>query len=270
MIVFENVTKQFPNGARALDDVSFEARRGGFCVILGPSGAGKSTLLRSVNGLAVPTAGAVRFDGITVEPKTLRRVRRRVSMIYQQFNLAGRLGVLDNVLTGALASLPTMRALTGWHREEDRRTACRLLEQVGLGENQLYQRAETLSGGQQQRVAIARAFISKPEAVLADEPVASLDPKISRDILELLRNESRACGATVLCSLHQVELAAEFADRVIGMADGRIVFDGRPDELSQEALERIYHNGSAGPDGARPQEPERERDGYAPGEPVFD
>jgi phosphonate transport system ATP-binding protein len=161
-------------------------------------------------------------------------------MIHQQFLLTPRLSVLDNVLGGTLPMVNTWRVLArAWPRSLQRR-ACQLLEQVGLGEEHLYRRASQLSGGQQQRVAIARAFILKPDLVLADEPVASLDPAISRGIMDLLKRESRRERATVLCSLHQVEFAVEFADRVVGLRAGRTVFDGTPTQLTDEVLAEIY------------------------------
>jgi len=237
---FNEVSKRFQDGSVALERVSLEIPRGQFCVILGPSGAGKSTLLRLVNGLVLPTEGVVEFDGICVRPHTMGRIRPRIGMVHQQFHLVPRLSVLKNVLTGTLPILSTLRALLGLFPMQAQRRACRLLAEVGLGEEHLYRRASQLSGGEQQRVAIARAFMLEPQLVLADEPVASLDPQTSRTVLKLLRSASAQHGATVLCSLHQTDLALEFAERVIGIQQGRVIFDAKPDELDASMLESIY------------------------------
>lgn len=237
---FEGVTKKFADGTLALRSVSCKIERGEFCVILGSSGAGKSTLLRTVNGLVAPTAGRVRLDGNTIEAKTLARLRPRIGMIHQQFNLSPRLSVAKNVLAGALPALSTAAALLHLFPAEHRRRACALIARVGLGAEHLARRAQDLSGGQQQRVGIARAFMLEPLIVLADEPVASLDPKTSRDILGLLKQASKERRTTVLCSLHQLDLACEFADRIVGMRAGQIIFDGAPAALSEVVLRQIY------------------------------
>ena len=239
---FTDVRKVFAAGAVAVDRVSFDVPRGQFCVVLGSSGAGKSTLLRLVNGMVEPTEGTVEFDGLTVDRKSLPKIQPRIGMVHQQFNLVPRLSVLNNVLAGALPSISNLRALLGLFPEALRRRACWLLSEVGLDEEHLYRKAANLSGGQQQRVAIARAFILEPQLVLADEPVASLDPEISRVILRLLRDESRKHDSTVLCSLHQVELAVEFADRIVGMSQGRVVFDGLPADFDEAARLALYNN----------------------------
>ncbi|MGL1832285.1 phosphonate ABC transporter ATP-binding protein [Rhodocyclaceae bacterium SMB388] len=241
MIRFESLRKVWPDGTVAMDEISLEVPQGQFCVILGPSGAGKSTLLRAVNGLTRPTAGRVMIDDIELNPRTQRELRQRVAMIHQHFNLTNRMSVAGNVLAGLLPTVSTVRALSGWFRAEQRVKACQLLERVGLLPMHLTRRAGDLSGGQQQRVGIARAFMLDPEVVLADEPVASLDPKISADILTLIRDAARERGATVLCSLHQVDLAREFGDRIVGMRDGKVVFDGTPAEFSDERVEALYH-----------------------------
>lgn len=253
MIQFTSLCKTWPDGTRALADVSLTVPRGQFCVILGPSGAGKSTLLRAVNGLTRPCTGLVAIDGMVLSPATERTLRKRVAMIHQHFNLTGRMSVAANVLAGLLPVVPMLRALTGWFSPEHRAKACSLLERVGLAPLHLHRRAQELSGGQQQRVGIARAFMLDPEVVLADEPVASLDPKIARDILSLIRDAARERNATVLCSLHQVDLAREYADRIVGMRDGRIVFDGPPSELTDTRVAQLYH-GARWEDAARPGE----------------
>lgn len=237
---FCDIRKAFVTGTVAVDRVSFDVPRGQFCVVLGSSGAGKSTLLRIVNGMIRPDGGSVEFDGVEVTAKSLRQIQTRIGMVHQQFNLVPRLSVLKNVLAGALPMVSLARALAGLFPDALQRRACRLLAEVGLGEEHLYRRAMHLSGGQQQRVAIARAFIMEPRLVLADEPVASLDPQISRIILQLLRDESRQHGATVLCSLHQLELAKEFADRIVAMKQGRIVFDGLPEDFDESVRRAVY------------------------------
>ena len=240
MIEFHHLGKTWPDGTRALSDVSLQVPRGQFCVVLGPSGAGKSTLLRAVNGLMRPTEGRLLIDGTEFNAETERALRQRVAMIHQHFNLTLRMSVAANVLAGLLPVVSTGRALLGWFTPEHRHKACALLERVGLDPRHLQRRAGELSGGQQQRVGIARAFMLDPEVVLADEPVASLDPKISRDILTLVREAARERNTTVLCSLHQVDLAREFADRIVGMRDGRVVFDGSPAEFSDARVQQLY------------------------------
>lgn len=239
-VVFDRVAKRFPDGTRALTDVSFQARAGEFCVILGPSGSGKSTLLRTVNGLVTPDAGTILIDDMSVTPKTLPVLRRRVAMIYQQYALVGRASVAHNVIAGALATTSTWRVMFGLFPERDRRKACDLLAAVGLEPHHMVRRVGELSGGQQQRVGIARAFMGAPEVILADEPVASLDPRTSRDIMTLLHRQARERKATVLCSLHQMDLAMEFADRIVALRQGEIIFDGAPTALTGTVETHIY------------------------------
>jgi phosphonate transport system ATP-binding protein len=240
MLSFQSIEKQFDDGTRALHRVSLEIPRGQFCVVLGPSGAGKSTLLRMVNGLTLASAGTVAVDGVVVGPETLRTIRPRIGMIHQQFNLVERATVLANVLAGTLPAVPLWRALLNLYPSELRQKAARLLHEVGLDEAHLSRRVTELSGGQQQRVGIARAFMLDPTVVLADEPVASLDPKTSRDILDLLKHESQAHGTTVLCTLHQIDLAREFADRIIALRNGEVVFDGIPDDIDAATLHMVF------------------------------
>jgi len=240
LLSFRAVAKAFRGGVRALEGVSFDLRPGEFCVLLGRSGAGKSTLLRTVNGLTDLTSGEVIFDGEQVTPRRFHAVRRRVSMIHQQFSLVPRSSVAVNVLSGALAAQPWWRSAANWYPPDLRARAWSLIERVGLGEEQVFRRVQDLSGGQQQRVGIARAFMLEPDLILADEPVASLDPKVSRDVLGLLRAAARERGAAVLCSLHQLGLAQEFADRIVALHGGRVVFAGRPIELSPDVVGRIY------------------------------
>lgn len=241
MLIFDRVTKRFPDGTEAIRNISLSVPRGQFCVVLGPSGAGKSTLLRMLNGLAHPSEGAVRLDGEALTARSLPRLRRRVATVHQQFNLTPRMSVALNVLSGALPQVPHWRAGLAWFPAPLREKACRLLAEVGLTPEHLSRRVSELSGGQQQRVGIARAFMMDPAVLLADEPVASLDPRISRDILELLRRQSRSHGTTVLCSLHQPELAREFGDRIVAVRRGSLVFDGTPERFTDAVCENLYH-----------------------------
>lgn len=239
-LVFDGVGKRFSDGVQALDGVTFGVRRGAFCVLLGPSGSGKSTLLRAVNGLTTLSQGEVRIGGEAIDNRSLARLRRRVSMIHQHFGLVDRATVAENMIGGALAVIPTWRALTGLYPARHKRKACELLAAVGLDPEHLRRPARALSGGQRQRVGIARALMLDPEIIIADEPVASLDPKVSRDTLQLLRQAAQARGVTVLCSLHQVDLALEFADQIVALRQGRVVHIGASADLSPGAIARFY------------------------------
>lgn len=247
MLTLEAISLIFADGTAAVRDATLSLPPGQFCVLLGPSGAGKSSLLRMVNGLARPSRGHIVFDGANLSAGDMRGRGEQVATVHQGVDLVPRLSVLDNVLTGALGQLPFWRAALGCFGEALRRRACVLLDRVGLDAGQMYRRASTLSGGQQQRVGIARAFITSPRLVLADEPVASLDPRTSGEILTLLRDAAREQNATVLCSLHQVELARDFADRIIGMRAGQIVLDTTPAALTDDDLQMLYAD--AGDDG---------------------
>ncbi|HEY7242567.1 MAG TPA: phosphonate ABC transporter ATP-binding protein [Xanthobacteraceae bacterium] len=236
------VCKTYPRGDLvALTDVSFHVERGEFIVILGPSGAGKSTLLRCINRLVLPSTGRIYVNGNEMNDarRDLRRARREIGMVFQQFNLVPRLSVLMNVLSGRLSYRSTWRSLFYSFTREDRAIALECLEMVALG-HKAFQRADTLSGGEQQRVAIARALAQQPKIILADEPVASLDPKIARQVLQYLKDISKRLGLSVICNLHQIDFAREYAERIIGLSQGRLVFDGRPGELTSDILEKIY------------------------------
>jgi phosphonate transport system ATP-binding protein len=245
MLKFENVTKRYPDGTEAIRNVSLHVPRGQFCVLLGPSGAGKSTLLRMANGLTRVTEGQVLLEGESLTDKTLPRLRRKVATVHQQFNLTPRMSVALNVLSGALTQVDFLRAGLGWFPAKLRAKACHLLAEVGLTPEHLPRRVSALSGGQQQRVGIARAFMMDPAVLLVDEPVASLDPRIARGILQLLRRQSRAHGATVLCSLHQPELAREFGDRIVAVSHGRLAFDGAPETFTETVCDNLYHGALA-------------------------
>ncbi len=242
MISIQGLSKTYPGGVAALRDVSVEVKDGEFLVILGPSGAGKSTLMRCINRLVEPSAGRIfhNQDEITAHRRKLREVRRDFGMVFQQFNLVRRLSVLTNVLTGRLAYRSIWRSLFYSFSQEDKRIAVECLARVDLA-HKAFQRADTLSGGEQQRVAIARALAQQPKVILADEPVASLDPRIARQVLTYLKQVTGGLGITVLCNLHQVEYAREFAERVVGMSRGTVVFDGPISDLTDEILHRIYY-----------------------------
>lgn len=245
-IRFDDVALRYPDGTRALDGIDLTVPQGQVCVLLGPSGAGKSSLLAMVNGLARPTGGRVAIDGVPLDQQELRRVRPRIGMIHQQFGLAPRASVATNLIAGAAAVLPIWRVLSGLWPDALVLRARTLLDQVGLPQELLQRRVDQLSGGQQQRVAIARAFMLDPAIILADEPVASLDPRHARDVLALLRRQARDRGATVLCSLHQIDLARDFADRIVGLNGGRVVFDGPPAALNGTGVSTLYRMANAG------------------------
>jgi phosphonate transport system ATP-binding protein len=231
----------YDNGVRALDHASLAFERGRFIVLLGPSGAGKSTLLRCLNGLVRPTCGDVigsSRQSIFASGAVLRRHRRDTAMIFQQHHLIGRLTALQNVLIGRLAFHASLASVLPASRAE-RRLALDALDRVELSDRAL-SRADQLSGGQQQRIGIARALAQRPHTILADEPVASLDPATAARVLELIHRVCREDGITAIVSLHQVELARRFADRLIGLSDGHVVFDGPARELTGPVLQGIY------------------------------
>jgi phosphonate transport system ATP-binding protein len=242
MLRIENLRKVFPNGTVALDDLSLEVPDGQFLVIIGLSGSGKSTLLRCINRLVEPTAGKIWIDDVEItalNSAQLREQRKKIGMIFQQFNLAKRSSVLTNVLTGRLGSVSPWQSVFGSFPDADYQRALVNLERVGIPEK-AYQRADTLSGGQQQRVAIARALMQEPRIMLADEPVASLDPATSHSVLRYLEEINQHDGITVLCNLHFLSLARRYATRVIALKAGRIVFDGGPLEIDQDRFRAIY------------------------------
>ncbi|HEY8657070.1 MAG TPA: phosphonate ABC transporter ATP-binding protein, partial [Candidatus Limnocylindria bacterium] len=242
LVSIEDLVKVYPNGTRALGGVSLEIERGEFLVLIGLSGSGKSTLLRCINRLITPTSGRIRFDGIDVTAASspdLRRVRRRIGMIFQQFNLVRRSSVFANVLAGRLGYRTTWRTIASRPSREDVALAFESLGRVGIVEK-AYGRADALSGGQQQRVGIARALMQRPELMLADEPVASLDPATSHSVMKYLEEINRKDGITVVCSLHFLSLARRYGTRVIALKDGRIAFDGRPAAIDERKFKEIY------------------------------
>ena len=238
----QGVSKAFA-GHAAIRDVSFAVAEHEFVAVLGPSGAGKTTLFRCMTGLLAPDDGTVRIDGEEIG-SLHGRARRRGAVVFQQFNLVNRLNALENVLAGRLGHVAAWR---GWLRRfsrSDRLIALECLERVGLLDQAL-QRADTLSGGQQQRVAIARALAQRPVLIVADEPVASLDPNASVGVLELLRGIVRTEGVGVVCSLHQVHLARAYADRIVGLSQGRVAIDMPTAHFDEAAFDNLYGNASA-------------------------
>ncbi len=242
MLIIENLTKVYDNGFKALDNVSFEVPDGQFVALIGLSGSGKSTLLRCINRLIEPTSGRIIWNGLditAISDEEIRYLRRRIGFIFQQFNLVKRSLVINNVLAGRLGYTNPIFSLLNYFPNEDRTRAIANLQRVGIG-NQAFKRASELSGGQQQRVAIARALMQDPELMLADEPVASLDPATSHGVMKYLENLNTEDGLTVLCSLHFLSLARTYADRVIALKDGKLEFDGSPAEIDNERFKEIY------------------------------
>jgi phosphonate transport system ATP-binding protein len=237
----------FPNGHEALKDVSFDVAAGELVCVIGRSGAGKSTLLRCINRLLRPTSGQIIVGATNVTAASssdVRMLQRRVGFIFQEFNLVERLSVMHNVLAGRIGHRPGLLSALYVFPRSDREIALRALERVNLG-HRATQRADRLSGGEKQRVAIARALAQEPVAVLADEPVASLDPELAWSVMADLARTARETGIPTVVNIHDVNLARAFADRVIGVADGYVAFDGPPDSLDEEALLRVYKSSAA-------------------------
>jgi phosphonate transport system ATP-binding protein len=245
VLEIKNLTKIYDDGTVALRDVSFEVQQGEFLVVIGLSGAGKSTLLRCINRLIEPTEGQVIWDGVDVTAASsgeLRIIRRQIGMIFQQFNLVRRSSVMTNVLSGRLGYVNRWTSVLNRFSDKDREMAIQALERVGIAD-QANKRADELSGGQQQRVGIARALMQQPRIILADEPVASLDPVLSHSILGHLEQLNQEEGITVLCSLHFLDLVQRYASRVIGLRDGRVVYRGSRKDIramTDEKFKEIY------------------------------
>ncbi|MFC4352453.1 phosphonate ABC transporter ATP-binding protein [Fodinicurvata halophila] len=241
MLQIRNLTKRYA-GTLALDDLSLTIPHGHMVAVIGRSGAGKSTLLRLLNRLIEPSAGTIAFDQQEITQLSgadLRRWRAQAAMIFQSYNLSPRLDVLTNVLIGASTEIPQARRLLRVYTREERLRAASILDDLGMVEKAL-ERAERLSGGQQQRVAIARALMQSPRIILADEPVASLDPHNTRVVMDTLKWINREHGITVLCNLHSLELARSYADHVVALKDGRLEFEGSVAELTGESLSTVY------------------------------
>jgi phosphonate transport system ATP-binding protein len=242
MLAISGLTKTYDTGTAALRNVSITIDEPQVVAIIGPSGAGKSTLIRCINRLVEPTSGSVELNGevlTSLSNKQLRRARRHIGMIFQEYNLVERLTVMENVLSGRLGYVSFWRAYRRNYPPADVSAAFRLLERVGL-EGYHDTRADSLSGGQRQRVGIARALIQKPELLLVDEPTASLDPKTGRQVMRILVELAHEQNTPTLINIHDVQLAKTFANRVIGMRDGEIVFDGKPKQLTEKVLTSIY------------------------------
>ncbi len=242
MLEIENLSKIYDGGVQALYDVSFSVPKGQFLAVIGLSGSGKSTLLRCINRLIEPTAGKIVWNGVNITSATqdeMRYIRRKIGMVFQNFNLVLRSKVLTNVLAGRLGYVNPAWSLINRFSKEDIELAIKQLERVGIADK-AHQRADELSGGQQQRVGIARAMMQQPEMILADEPVASLDPVLAHSIMQYLENINKEDGVTVLCSLHFLDLVHRYADRVIALNQGRLVFDGLPEEIDDAKFKEIY------------------------------
>jgi len=242
MLRVENLTKVYPTGTVALKDVSFDVPDGEFMVVIGLSGSGKSTLLRCINRLIDPTSGRIVWDDVDItsaNPTELRHIRRQIGMVFQQFNLVKRSKVITNVLSGRLGYVNPWASLLGLWPSSEKERAMKALERVGMPEK-ANNRADALSGGQQQRVGIARALMQEPRLILADEPVASLDPVLAHTILQYLEALNKTDGATVICSLHFLDLVHRYATRVIALKDGLKVFEGLPKEIDRARFKEIY------------------------------
>ncbi|GLY12895.1 phosphonate ABC transporter ATP-binding protein [Pseudobacillus badius] len=243
-IQVKNVTHAYKENSKpVLDQVNFHVDKGEFCTILGRSGAGKSTFLRTMNGFIYPQQGEIFIEGqkLVYRARELRKIRNKVAMVFQHYNLVNRLSVLENVLCGMLHEIPFGRGLIGVFTEEEKKFAMVQLEKVGLADF-AHKRADQLSGGQKQRVGIARALAQKPEIILADEPVASLDPITALEIMEILKEINGRENITIIVSLHQINLSREFGKRIIGFSNGKIVVDKTEAQLTDFDLKKIYDN----------------------------
>lgn len=235
--------KKYYGTTKAVEDVSFQVNEGELVAIIGPSGAGKSTVLRCINKMIDATAGSICFEGKEItnvkKEKELKLLRRRIGMIFQSFNLVQQLSVLQNVLHGRLGYMSTTNAVLGKYSEKDKKKALRLLEMIGL-KDMVYKRAGELSGGQKQRVGIARAIMQEPSLLLCDEPIASLDPSSSKIIMDQIYHMTKENNIACIVNLHQVDVAKTYADRIVGIHKGRVVFDDVPEKLTDKMIEKIY------------------------------
>ncbi len=242
MLEIKNLTKVYDGNVQALDDVSFDVPDWQFTAVIGLSGSGKSTLLRCINRLVEPTAGQILWDGMdiaTAPQEELRDTRRRIGMIFQHFNLVTRSSVLTNVLSGRLGYVNPVWSLVNYFPKEEVERAMHNLERVGIADK-AHVRADDLSGGQQQRVGIARALMQDPQILLADEPVASLDPVLAHSIMKILKQLNEEDNIMVICSLHFLDLVQQYAERAVALNEGRLVFDGLPQEIDDARFKEIY------------------------------
>ena len=244
MVEVKNLTKAYGRAEPAIENINLSFKKGEFVVLLGPSGVGKSTLLRCLNFLVRPTSGSVNVDGqdlSKLSKKELLGARHHIGMIFQEFNLVNRMSVLRNVMCGRLGVLSFWRALTYNFPKDDHEDAVRALVRAGLVDTELYfRRADTLSGGQKQRVAIARMLIQEPKIILADEPIASLDVVMRSQIMDLIADIAKRDGLTVIMSLHQIDVARKYADRIIALANGGVTFDGPPKKLTNKVINNVF------------------------------
>lgn len=242
MLEVNNLNKIYPNGTHALKGVSLKVEPGEFLVIIGLSGSGKSTLLRCINRLHDSTSGSIKFEGTevtTLKGAAIRDIRSRIGMIFQHFNLIPRKTVMTNVLSGTLSKTGVIKSILGIFPEEEKIRARRYIDIVGLTGKERA-RADNLSGGQQQRVAIARALMQNPKVLLADEPVASLDPATSHSVMQYLKKVNEELGVTVICNLHFLSLVREYASRVIALKDGKLIYEGNPLDIDEQWFQTIY------------------------------
>lgn len=242
MIQFKEVTKTYPNGVSALRGVDLEIEQGDFVAIIGLSGAGKSTLLRTINQMHKISTGSLIVndtDVTTLKGKKLRRFRRNIGMVFQSFNLIKRTTVIKNVLAARVADMPFYKSMLGLYSKKDRMIALEALDKVGILEK-AYTRADQLSGGQQQRVALARCLAQEPQIILADEPVASLDPVTSHQVMSDFVKVNNDLNITVIANMHHVDIATKYAKRIVGIKEGLIVYDGPSSEINEDILTQIY------------------------------
>jgi phosphonate transport system ATP-binding protein len=242
MLEVKNLTKIYEGGVKALNQVSFTVDQGEFLAVIGLSGSGKSTLLRCINRLIEPTDGHIIWNGVDLtnaSQEEMRRIRRKIGMVFQHFNLVSRSKVITNVLAGRLGYVNPMMSLINRFSQDDLDKAMQEMDRVGIA-NQAYKRADELSGGQQQRVGIARAMMQEPEMILADEPVASLDPVLAHSIMQYLEQINHEEGVMVICSLHFLDLVHRYADRAIALNEGRLMFDGSPRDIDDDKFKDIY------------------------------
>ena len=239
MLEIDNLKKTFDNGTEALNGVNLKVKKGEFLSILGPSGSGKTTLLRSINGLESIDNGKISFENEKINKDNLPEIQKKTGMIFQEFNLVNNLSAINNVLTGLLNSSSKFLSMFYLFTKEQKLEALKALETVGLL-NKAYERVDELSGGQRQRIGIARAIIKRPKLLLADEPVASLDPKAANLIMSLLKKINKEFEITVICNLHQVELASKYSDRIVGLLEGEIMFDKTASNINKTAISEIY------------------------------